>query len=457
MVVLVVLARRLGPASFGLFVFVQWVIEITSLVCSGGLPGAATRFFPQTVGNGGAAMPGFSGWFVRRGVAAVILTGLVATICLVAFADLGGTMALLAAAFWATSYAAWALLGARAQGLFEFKRYAAASALFVVIALAGLALPAGGGILTAMLCLGAANAAAAGVCALDFTSGSNRGVRITDVDAQQIRSYATNAWLTSIAASFVWSRGEISVIKGHLGESAVGFYSVGLTLSGVVNQGIGLLTGGLWPQIASGWDVGDRGTVLRLSNLITNVLMLAAALSAGFVICFAPYLVTLLFGRPFLQSSHLVVILALGPLALAAGCAHLVLQAASNGRFARNITLAGGLSLAGVALILVPRFGLAGAAIARTGTQIALAIATLAWLGRVTGHSSETRQNLRAFLAHVTLAVILVTVLTLQPDLQAPGRLALFAIYSSVVCLLCAPIRDRAALRQLRSIVSAHG
>ena len=67
-----------------------------------------------------------------------------------------------------------------------------------------------------------------------------------------------------------------------------------------------MLTGGLWPQIASGWDNGDRDRVLRLSSLVTSVLMLAAGLSSGFVMCFGVYLVALLFGDAFRQSSNVV-------------------------------------------------------------------------------------------------------------------------------------------------------
>ena len=107
--------------------------------------------------------------------------------------------------------------------------------------------------------------------------------------------------------------------------------------------------------------------------------------------------------------------LALGPLALGAGLANLVLQAATNGKFGRNATVAGGLALFAAAFVLVPHFGLAGAAVARSTTQIAVAIATLVWIGRVTGHSSDTRQNLRSFLYLVTLAVALVVVLTVEP------------------------------------------
>ena len=134
-----------------------------------------------------------------------------------------------------------------------------------------------------------------------------------------------------------WARGEISLVGGYLGESAIGYYSVGLTLSGLVNQGLALFTGALWPQFAQAWDTEDRAELVRLSSLLTNLLMLIAGLASGFVICFAPYIISVIFGEEFRQSYKVAVILALGPLGLSSGCAHLVLQAATNGKFARNV------------------------------------------------------------------------------------------------------------------------
>src|SRR3954463_15112819 len=145
MIVIALLGRRLGPVSFGIFVFNQWIIEVASLACSVGLPGTATRFFPQTAGRDAGSMPAFDRWFLRRAALAVVLTAGVATFATATLSHLTTGGALPAVAFWAASYAAWALLGARLQGLFRFKRYAVACIVFVVVALLQLAAPIGRG------------------------------------------------------------------------------------------------------------------------------------------------------------------------------------------------------------------------------------------------------------------------------------------------------------------------
>lgn len=455
MAVAVVLARRLGPELFGLFVFVQWLIDMTFLVYSGGLTGVATRFFPQSAGNDTGRIPGFNRWFLQVGALAALLTSCFATLSALAFSNLGSVAPVAAVTFWAATYSIWALLGARAQGLFQFKRFAASSAMFVVVALVGLALPqVGGDLFGAMLAVAAANLAAGACCATDLFSGGSmsRNEPLAEAHSKLIRPYATNAWLTSIVASLVWSRGEISLVKGHLGETAVGYYSVGLTLSGIVNQGIGLLTGALWPQIARAWDNGDRDELLRFSSLVTNLLMLIAGLSAGFVICFATHIIVLLFGEEFLQSSKLVVILALGVVGLSCGCAHLVIQAATNGKFARDVNVAGGVALFGAAFVLIPRFGIEGAAAARSAIQIGVGVLTLAWLGKVLGHSAGTRQNLRSFVLLVTLAGSLAVLLSAGLEFHIWSLCALFGAYCGLVYLICSHGWDTGILLELRKL-----
>jgi O-antigen/teichoic acid export membrane protein len=455
MAVTVILARRLGSELFGLFVFVQWLIDMSFLVYSGGLTGVATRFFPQSAGNDTGRIPGFNRWFLQVGALAVLLTSCFATLSALAFSDLGNVAPVAAVTFWAATSSIWALLGARAQGLFQFKRFAASSAIFVGVALVGLAIPlVGGDFLGAMLVVAAANLAAGACCATDiFNAGRiSRNEPLAKAHSKLIRSYATNAWLTSIVASLVWARGEISLVKGHLGDSAVGYYSVGLSLSGLVNQAIGLLTGALWPQIARAWDNGDRDELLRFSSLVTNLLMLIAGLSAGFVICFAPYIIALLFGERFVASSRLVLILALGPLGLASGSAHLVIQAATNGRFARDVTIVAGIALFGAAFVLIPRFGIEGAAAARSAIQIGAAALTLSWLGKVLGHSAGTRQNLLSFVLLVTLAGSLAVLLSAGPELHVWSRCALFGTYCGLVYLVCSHGWNTGILRELRKL-----
>lgn len=455
MAIVVILARRLGPESFGVFVFVQWLIEMTFMVFSGGLTGVATRFFPQSAGKEADELPGFNRWFFRAGLLAVLLTSFFAALAVYLFSDLHTSADVAAITFWASASSFLALLGSRAQGLFQYKRFAASSAIFVIAVLTLLTLLQGRSeILEVSLIMGASNLAAGVFLAITMRNEGaiSRTGTLAKIHSEQIFKYGTNAWVTSIAASLVWSRGELPFVKGYLGETAVGYYSVGLTISGIINQGIGLLTGALWPQIARAWDNGNRNELAQFAMVMTNLLMLVAGGSAGFVICFAPHIITLLFGEGYLRSSKLVVILALGALSLTSGCAHLVIQAATNGKFARDVTIAGGVALYIAAFGLIPRFGIEGAAAARSVTQIGLAVLTLVWIGKVLGYSAGTRHNLRSFVLLVMLAGCLAVFRSEGPELHIWSLCALFGAYCGFVWLICSQGRNVSILCQLRKL-----
>jgi O-antigen/teichoic acid export membrane protein len=455
MAIVVILARKLGPESFGLFVFMQWIIDMTFMVFSVGLSGVATRFFPQYVGKEAEDISSFNYWFFRAGVFSTLLTGCFAGLAVYLYSDFRNFAGVAAIMFLAAATSILALLGARAQGLFQFKRNAVSSAIFVVVALSGLVLLQGrGDLLAVVVIMGAANLTAGIFLAFSIRSQGtvSRPVPLAKPHSEQIFRYATNAWVTSITASLVWARGEIPVVKSYLGDASVGYYSIGLTLSGIINQGVALFTGALWPQIARAWDNENKNELAQFSSVVTNLLMLIAGLAAGFIICFAPYVVTLLFGEKFLPSSSLVLILALGALGLTSGCAHLVIQVATDGKFARDITIAGAVFLYGAAFILIPRFGIEGAAVARSATQIGMALLTLVWIGKVLGHTAGTRHNLRSFMLLVMLAGGLAVLRSVGPVLHIWSLCATFITYCGLVWLICLHGWKNGILQELKRI-----
>lgn len=443
MAIVIILARRLGPESFGVYVFVQWLIDMTFLLFSVGLGGVATRFFPQNSGKEADKIPGFNRWFFRTGAFAILLASCFAAISVFEFTQLRNLAVIAAVLLLTTTSSAYALLSARAQGLFQYKLVAASSALLVIGILTGLALPLGKfGLFVVLVVMGVANLLAGALLAI-YTRSSMATtctcpMPLGKAHSAQIFQFATNTWVTSFVASLVWARGELPLVKSYLGETEVGYYAIGLTLSGLINHGLGLLTGALWPYIAREWDSGNREELLRFSCVVTNLLMLVAGVAAGFVICFAPYIVTLLFSDKFLPSSNLVLIFAVGALGLTSGSAHLVVHVATNGRFARNVTFVGGVSLFVAAFALIPRFGIEGAAAARTVTQIGIAILTFVWLGKVFHHSTDTRHNLRSFILLILLAVSLMVVIqNVGPNMQIWSLSVLFVTYCSIICLIC--------------------
>lgn len=434
----------------------QWLIDVSFLVFSVGLAGVATRYFPLTLGVGSEKFFSLNRWFIRTSAIGIILISCFASIAVLEFTRLHDLRLIAVVILYAIANSTYALFSARAQGLFQYKRFAVSSMIVVLAILAGLTLLRGSdGLFDVLLVMGVAYLIAGFflVIYVPRKDSSLHTVPIEKVQEEQIYHYAKNVWVTSIVASLVWSRGELPLVKGYLSETAVGYYSIGLTITGIINQGVGLLTGALWPQIAQAWDKGNRKELMRFSCVVTNLLMLVAGVAAGFVICFAPYIVKLLFSEKYLPGADLVLIFALGALGLTCNCANAVVQIATDGKFGRNITIAGSVVLYTTAFIFISRFGIEGAALARTLTQIGVAFMTLIWIGKIFGKNKDYRQNMKSFALLILLTGSLTVLLRFAGrELNSWGLCALYGFYCYLVWLICLPGWNGGMLHELRKL-----
>jgi O-antigen/teichoic acid export membrane protein len=414
---------------------------MTFLTFSVGLAGVGSRFFPQFSRTKDGGIPGFERWFLRAAITAILLTTAF-TVWAARFfagvedADLTGLVA-----FWAVSSSTWALASARAQGLFRFRQIAISSLLFSGLAVLGafVAVPlAAGDITHAVLVVAAANLVGAVSCLIGTNLFARApGRSLASGHATAIRRYGVNVWSTSVIGSLVWSRGEVSLIKLELGDTALGYYSVALTLAGAINLGVSFLTGALSPRIMRAWDEGQRKELARFSTLSTDILSMVAAIAAGFIVCFGNYFITLLFGHAFAPSSVLASILAVGALGVSSGCATAVVQAATNARYTRNITTAGAIVLFGGGFVLIHYVGLEGAALIRSAILLVSALLTLAYLGRILEHRAGARRNMIQLLLLTGLLSGLVLIVTYGSVVNVWVSLVLFATHSALAVAIC--------------------
>lgn len=435
----VVLARCLGPEKFGALVFLQWLTEMTYMLFSVGLAGVATRFFPQSIQATFENIPAFSNWFIRAAGLVILISSFFAGTASFLFGGQNSLYEICAVAFLGGASAFYALASARSQGLFQYKKIAFSSVWFIMIAFLGLiVLPVRDSLPQMVILLGCANVAAATFLSIDLKKiGSSFFAPLSNEASEHVFRYAQNSWVTSVISALLWSRGELPLVKKDLGESLVGYYSIALTTSGIINQGLSLLIGALWPQIALTWDRGSSEKLDEFSNTLTNLLILIAGISIGFVICLSPHIIVILFGSKYLPSADIVSTLVLGTLGLTSGCANLVVQAKTDGKFARNISVVGSCVLYGLAVLLIPRFGVQGAAISRVVTQIAIAVATLVWMRKLAVAASCRHNNLLTFGVVFVLAAVLSLVRALVPSLDIWSELCLLVVYSGIVVMVC--------------------
>lgn len=375
----VLLANKLGTTEFGKFAFSQWLVDMVFLSLAFGLPGSAARFFAEFRVQSSNLLA-FQRWFLLRSLAVVAVVTLASPLIALASNDEFDPKLILLQATWSASAAAWGLLLARAQGLQQFKRVTLSNGVYVVSALACLFYPGHMNIYFAVLLVTVATIAAALVLVnrLPFElTRSNIIVRDANINAREISRFGVNIWLTGLVGALVWSRGEIAIVRTQLGVSEVAIYATALSLVGIAAQGVMLLTGAIGPHLTQMWGAGKHKEAIELCRRITDMLMLLGAVLSIFLVVFSTDLIRLSFGAEYLQAEFALAILGLGAIGLVSSAANQLLQINTNGVFARNVNLVGGIGILVLAIPLVRVLGVDGAAIARAIVQCGVGAATL--------------------------------------------------------------------------------
>ncbi len=251
-----------------------------------------------------------------------------------------------------------------------------------------------------------------------------------------IRHYAMNMWLTALLWSLVWSRGEMPIVRAHLGDAGVAHYAAALTLFGGALQGVMLAVSGVAPQLTRLWGEGSREQAVALARKLLDAQLLLCGLAAVFLICFSPELMQLAFGPSYRSQSETLVMLSLGLLAMAVSCQNHLLQIATDARFNRNATLLGLVVLVGLSGWLVAYAGLPGAGLSRAATMLIMAAVTLLMVQSRWGSAAYYGRNIAAAFLVVAFSAGLVL---WQGDLHWPLRTAMAGL---ATFLLIVAVRD---------------
>jgi O-antigen/teichoic acid export membrane protein len=393
-----IMARRLSQSAFGQYAYGQWMIDVAFLVCSLGVTGAASRFLVEYKNK-----PELLAAFVRKwrpwAFGLPWLTGAV----VVAGAWLSNLnltpVALVMLVLWAIASGLWAMQTAALVGMQRFDLVFFANAIAGVVMLGGVwALPldpASPGMVFALM--GAACSCAAlvgfsktGSLVKDALATSER---IEPTRWRVIRLYALNMWLTALLWSLVWSRGEFPIVRSYLGDAGVAHYTVALALFGGAVQAVMLGVSGVAQHLTRLWGEGQFTEAVAIARDIMDAQLLLCTLGGLSMICLGPEMVTLLFGQGYRDSAAPLALLGFGLLGMAVSCQNHVLQIATDARFNRNTTLLGLLTLFGLAFVLIPRFGLAGAAAARAGTMLLLTAISIGAIVKRFGMASMSVRN----------------------------------------------------------------
>ncbi|GJE04190.1 lipopolysaccharide biosynthesis protein [Methylobacterium isbiliense] len=404
-------ARLLGTAAYGTFATAFNAAALIALFAAGGMPLTASRFLPVYLSNGAhaharayldtAAVMTVGGGLLGSGIliaAALMLHGGEADLAR-ALAAASPLVLLLAAAQTATALLQALHRPFAAEAAFVVVRPLAATGLGAV-----LALPAFGLLdaVTALVAVGLAS-----VAALFATAGSLRRALVSHPLARHALAArgrpAPSVWIRPgllllflVGGAALAERLDVMVVSALADPEAAGIYSVAARFAALISLGSAAATVRALPLLAEQLARGARGAAARtLAQASRAALALAAA--AGLLLAAAAGPLLGLFGSDFRAGAPALCLLVVAHVGLAAGGAACTALIASGNE--RRIAVVTGLGIvANVTgnLLLVPRFGMTGAAAATCMTMALTGLGLALTARQVLGLAVFAGRDLRA-------------------------------------------------------------
>jgi O-antigen/teichoic acid export membrane protein len=374
-------ARLLGPDQLGIFAYVVFCVTIASIVASLGIGVVQQRFIPNLRAEGkDDEADGLTGALSRLSMLAAVVGG----VALFAFLYWPGrnatkmpsptsqivvfALALVWFLFWrmAEVYQFY-LRGEQRFG--ELARISAVSALFKL----------------AVIALGAwlfgIPGALAGFIAGNLLPASRitRLVRmrpfVGPVLRGQVARFALASWATGVLGGLVFGRTEILFLEHYTGLGAVGFFTAAVTVAEMAVQLPPLLLSALLPRFSEQHGLGAQDDMQRLYRTMTALIaMLIVPLCLGLA-AIAPVLVPLIFGAEFDDAVPVASVLLIAAAISSLGVTTFyLLQSVGKTGF---LLLSNGLGLVAtivLGFLLVPRYGLIGAAWSRGAVQVSVVL-----------------------------------------------------------------------------------
>jgi O-antigen/teichoic acid export membrane protein len=196
---------------------------------------------------------------------------------------------------------------------------------------------------------------------------------------RRVRRYSGFAWASNVANTFVWARMEIFFLSYFWGDATVGILAVAMSLASLATQPPLLMTSGVLSLLAEQQGRGDQAAMQSAYSTGTT-LVAALVLPASFgMAALSPAIVPLVYGAGFAAAVPVAAILvSVAGIAAANSMATNLVYALERSDFVFYTSALGGLISVAAGLVLVPEWGVMGAAIGRCLVQLIL-VALGAW------------------------------------------------------------------------------
>lgn len=365
----VVIARLLGPAQMGDYTYWAWIVAVLPVFFGFGLAPATMKFAAELLAAGRRDLAG--SLVVAALKIAVAISGILA-IGLVVFGATFASRSYLAICALVAGLIALSgptgVLGASVHGAMDY-RFASALAVLLSggqLILFLIVLNAGGGLIGLLAVMVASATISFLLQTVWFRRvyGEER-CRIPTELRDSFVKYCRSVTALGLLDAVAWSRSEVLLLRLFSTTDQIAFYGIAYGISGRLVMAATLITHPMMPALSALHGLNDRRRMCQVYNsAVRYVAVLTFPLALGGVF-FARPLVTLLYGNAY---EGVAVPLAITAIASLAGALVLACSAAlyAIGRpdflLRLNVTLA--LTDVLVSILLIPRYGAIGAALA---------------------------------------------------------------------------------------------
>jgi O-antigen/teichoic acid export membrane protein len=388
-VVSVLLAHRLGTEHYGLLALLLMVSQVLLLVTVNWSHAGFVRFGAREFEGSGAITQALR---ARLGlVGPTTLLG--AAILVLGRYPLAEYLGIPPSAVWLilvhfTAASALSLVGAVFQSRNEMPRYGACLFLDKLIMLTCvLALPSSwaGSAIAALTCYAVSSSlvaiwgvAVVGVRAL-WPAGPGSVYR-------SMAAFSLPLLLTSWAGLFGTNWFDLVILKQYVSLSNIGTYSLGVQLAGVAQQVTVIFSTLLLPELSVMVLQEQHERIRTLIERALPYYLLATSILFSVVLIAAPAAVPLIFGTPYTGTAPVLAILMLASCCLAVynACTPLVSAYGSTWMLTGIAFASTGVNVV-MDLVLIPRFGIQGSALATLLAYAACALLVLAFVQRRVG------------------------------------------------------------------------
>ena len=374
-------ARLLGPDDLGILAYLVWCVTIATLVAAMGIGIVQQRYIPNLRAEGkDEEARGLIGATARLSMIATVVSALLLFAYLywpgkVAAEGLSGTSQVVIICIALAWFVFWRMADTYLFYLRGEQRFGELARLSTISAL----------LKVAVMVLGAwlfgVPGALAGFIAANILPASRmqRLLRIrADVDrtlGREVVRFALPVWATAVVGGLVFGRTEVVFLEHFTGLQAVGLFAAAVTVVELAVQLPPLLLSALLPRFSEQYGLGDQVNMRRLYQTVTALMaMLIVPLCFGLA-AIAPTLVPLLFGAEFSNASAVASVLLVAAAVSSLGVTTLYFLQSMGKTWL--LLISNGVGLVGtitLGFLLIPRFGLMGAAWSRGAVQVSVVL-----------------------------------------------------------------------------------